>query len=409
MIFQVGIACVSLSCLISPFAPEEVSFNIFRAVQGLGGAAATPSAVGIIFGVFPPGKAQIYAMSAYSAGFPLGNVTGNVLGGIIAQYLEWKWIFWIMAIAAASVCISAIFVVPPLPKDVEIQSSPLRQRFRILKSQMDWVGLILSMATLIFLLVSLTEGNVVGWTAPHVLALLIISCLLFPIFIYWQLYLERSKGRPPLMKLSVFQSKIYCAAQAICFIFWASFNNFLVFATYFYQDYQELSVLQTTLRFLPSGITGVITVFIASQILNRVDGYLVALWGTACVTIACLLFAVPISPDTTYWAYGFPAMVILTLGADTLFPCLSVFIMKSIPQDDQAVGAAIFQTVGQVGRSIGLAVATAIQIAVTNGASDHREGLLRGYRAANWFSFAIGVGSVLVATYAFKGAGKLGK
>lgn len=411
-VFQIGVACISLSCLVSPFAPEEISFDVFRALQGLGGAAATPSAVGIIFGVFPPGNAQIYAMSAFSAGFPLGNVVGNVLGGIIAKYLGWKWIFWIMSMLAAGSCGLAAVVIPLSAKDHELKSSTLRKRLRTLASQMDWFGLLTSMAILMFMLVSLTEGNVVGWTSPWVLILLILACLLFPLFVMWELHLEKRGSRPPLMKLSVFKSRVYCAAQCIAFVFWASFNNFLVFATYFYQDYQGLGVLQTTLRFLPSGITGIITVFISSQILSRVDSYTVALWGTACVSVACLLFAVPIPADTTYWAYGFPSMIILTLGGDTLYPCLSLFVMKSIPREDQAMGAAIFQTLGQVGRSIGLAIATAIQISVTrsNEATvGEKEGLLKGYRAADWFSFSIGVVSFGVALFSFKGAGIQGK
>ncbi|KAK6860618.1 Major facilitator superfamily transporter [Apiospora arundinis] len=413
-IFRFGLACVSLSCLVAPFAPEEVSFDIFLALQGLGAAAATPSAVGIIFGVFPQGQSQIYAMSAFSAGFPLGNVIGNILGGIIAQSLNWRWIFWIMAIATAISYGLSLLLIPPLAKDIEIQSVPLGQRLKTLVQEMDWVGLLMSLAMLLLLLVALTEGNVVGWRTSWVLALLIISCLLLPAFIAWELRLERKALRPPLLKLSIFRSRTYCAAQAISFIFWASFNNFLVFATYFYQYYQGLGVIQTTLRFLPTGITGILTVCVASQILSRVSGYAVALWGTTCVSVACLLFAVPIPADTTsYWAYGFPAMILLTLGADTLYPCTALFVMKSIPEGDQAMGAAIFQTLSQVGRSIGLAIATAIQIAVTKnqsrgGLEEDRGALLSGYRAAYWFSFAIGVASIAIAAYSFRGAGKLG-
>ncbi|KAK7999474.1 major facilitator superfamily transporter [Apiospora arundinis] len=355
-IFRFGLACVSLSCLVAPFAPEEVSFDIFLALQGLGAAAATPSAVGIIFGVFPQGQSQIYAMSAFSAGFP--------------SSLNWRWIFWIMAIATAISYGLSLLLIPPLAKDIEIQSVPLGQRLKTLVQEMDWVGLLMSLAMLLLLLVALTEGNVVGWRTSWVLALLIISCLLLPAFIAWELRLERKALRPPLLKLSIFRSRTYCAAQAISFIFWASFNNFLVFATYFYQYYQGLGVIQTTLRFLPTGITGILTVCVASQILSRVSGYAVALWGTTCVSVACLLFAVPIPADTTsYWAYGFPAMILLTLGADTLYPCTALFVMKSIPEGDQAMGAAIFQTLSQVGRSIGLAIATAIQIAVTKNQS----------------------------------------
>ncbi|VUC28049.1 unnamed protein product [Clonostachys rosea] len=415
-IFQFGLASFCISCLIAPFAPNEVSFCFFRVLHGLGGAAAVPSAVSIIFEVFPPGKPQINAMSVFSAGFPLGSLIGNILGGLIAQQVNWHWVFWIMSIATACSWVASLFVVPFLAKDAEIREVSFQKRLYYLWIEMDWVGLLLCLAILLLFLVSLTAGNVVGWKSPWVLTLLFASCLILPVFIKWEYWLEKTAKRPPLIKLSIFRSPIYRGAQIIDAIFWAAFNNFLVFASYFYQDYQGLDVLQTTLRFLPSGIAGIVATLISSQVLSRVDGYYMVLWCTACISVACLLFAVPIPPDTTYWAYGFPSMVLLTLGGDMLFPCISIFVMNSIPEKDRAAGAAIFQTLGQVGRSVGLAVATAIQIAMTDDKSEqngnyrpHSESMLRGLRAAEWFNFAISVTAFVVAAYSFRGAGKVNK
>lgn len=410
-IFQIGLGLISISCLISPFAPDEASFDFFRAVQGLGTAAAIPSAMGIIFGAFPKGKSQVYAISAFSAGFPLGGVLGSVLGGLIAQYLGWRWIFWILAMALAFSAGLAIVFIPPLPKDLEIQASPWKKRIERLLKEMDWVGLLLSMASLMFILVAMSDGNVVGWSTPWIITLLCIGCLLFALFILWQLRLEKLNKRPPLMKLSVFKSPTYAAAMGMYFLAWSAFNNFLVFATYFYQDYQGLDVIQTTLRYLPLGITGLIAVTIVSQLLSRINGYTITLFGATCIATSCLLFAVPIPPDTTYWAYGFPAMVIMTLGVDVLVPCLSIFIMHAVEPEDQGIGAAIYHTLGNVGRTIGLAIATAIQIAVeTNqhGNGTSKDALLIGLRAASWFNFACGAAAVCVVAVAFRGCGILG-
>ena len=52
----------------------------------------------------------------------------------------------------------------------------------------------------------------------------------------------------------------------------------------------------------------VITAFVTSQILARIKINYILMFGTLCIAITCLLFAIPISPDTSYWAYGFPAM-----------------------------------------------------------------------------------------------------
>ena len=90
------------------------------------------------------------------------------------------------------------------------------------------------------------------------------------------------------------------------------------------------------------------------------------MFGTLCVAITCILFAIPISPNTSYWAYAFPAKSLSVLGADTLFPCLVLFVAHSLPREDQSLGGAMINAMGQVGRAIGLAICTAIQLSVQN-------------------------------------------
>jgi len=129
--------------------------------------------------------------------------------------------------------------------------------------------------------------------------------------------------------------------------------------------------------------------------------------------------AVPIPPSTTYWAYGFPAMCLSTLGSDTLHPTLTLFTTQSLPPADQSLGGAVITAVLQIGRAIGLAVATAVQTAVekhhelepTADTSKPVEGsnaLLKGLRTAEWFNFALAVAACTVVVCAFRGREKVG-
>jgi len=165
----------------------------------------------------------------------------------------------------------------------------------------------------------------------------------------------------------------------------------------------------------------VITIFITSQILARIKVNYILMFGTFCVTMSSLLFAVPISDGTTYWAYGFPAMCLCVFGADTLFPTLVLFNAHSLPKEDQALGGAMINAVGQTGRAIGLAIATAIQIAVqesrerstssavTGANSLGNKAFRAGLRAADWFSVGLGVVAFVTVAVAFRGAGIIGK
>ncbi|KAK3337864.1 major facilitator superfamily-domain-containing protein [Neurospora tetraspora] len=412
-IFIWGSAWVAITTVINPFLPNEIAFDLFRGLQGLGAAANVPTAIGILGTAFPPGKAKNYAFSCYAAGSPLGGVFGNLMAGLIAEYASWKWVFGVIAILAAIITVAAIFVIPP-PKHT------LHQDGASVKGSVDWIGAVLITAGLLVLLFALTEGNVVGWRTPWVPVLIVVAVALVAVFVLWQRHLEKTGKQAPIMKVSMFHNKRFSAAMLIMALFFSSFGGWMVFATYFYQDYQGQSLIQTTLRFLPTGVMGLVCAFVVSQLLSRVPTYMMLAFGNACVAITCILFAAPIPPHTSYWAWAFIGMILSVIGADTAWPCLILFTSHSLPQADQALGGALVNACGQIGRAIGLAIATAIQTAVmaqqrgvsvedAGSMKEWEDASLAGIRAANWFHMALGLCSLAVVLIAFRGSGIIGK
>ncbi|KAM0700504.1 hypothetical protein Q7P35_012225 [Cladosporium inversicolor] len=410
-VFIWGSAWVCLTALVCPFIPNEIGFDVFRGLQGLGAAANVPTAIGILGVTFPPGKAKNYAFATYSSGAPLGSVIGNILGGVVGQYASWQWVLWILAILAAMITVAGHFVIP--------QPKPRTQPMD-LKNAVDWAGGATVTVAILVLLFALTEGNVVGWATPWIPVLIVISFILLAAFVMWQVYLEKKTTRRPLMKISMFKDYKISAAMFAMMSFFAAFSNYLVFATYFYQEFEGRSTIQTTLRFIPTGVVGVVAIFVVSQILSKVKVYYILMWGMLCCAIACLLFAVPIPVGTTYWAFGFPAMCLSVLGADALFPALLLFTAQSLPKEDQALGGATINCVGQVGRAIGLAICTAVQVsvqeskesgpsAVTGEGSVGNLAYLSGLRGAMWFSFGTAIAGFFVVAALFRGTGKVGK
>jgi len=110
------------------------------------------------------------------------------------------------------------------------------------------------------LLFALSEGNSAGWKTSYVIAVLVISIFMLLVFVFWQRYLEFKTDREPLLRTSVFQNARFSVAMAIATLFSAGFTNFLIFSTYFYQDYLLLDTLQTALRYIPLGVVGICTV-----------------------------------------------------------------------------------------------------------------------------------------------------
>jgi MFS family permease len=412
LVFICGSAWFTVISIAIPFAPNEVTFDVLRGLQGLGAAANVPTALGILGQTFPPSKAKNFAFAFYGAGAPLGSIFGNFLSGIIGEYVNWKWMFWVLALLAATVTLASALVIPTPPARSQKHERP----------SVDWIGGFLITVGLIALMFALTEGNVAGWSAPWIPALIVVSFILTALFVLWQWYLENRTDRQPLMKISIWKNIRFCAAMITMALSFASFNNYLVFTTHFFQDYQGHSVIQTMVRYIPTGVVGIVAAFTTGYLLSRVSGNYLLMFGTLCVAVGSLIYAVPISPGTSYWVYSFFAMCLCAFGVDTVYPTLTLFTAQSLPSADQALGGALINAVGQIGRAIGLAIATAVETAVIaneKGVDVKKVGskglvgkgdeeLLKGLRAASLFDFACAIAAFVVVLIAFRGAGKVG-
>lgn len=422
-IFVLGSAWVAVCTAVNPVLPNEIAFDLFRALQGLGAAANVPTALGILGTTFPPGRAKNYAFSTYAAGAPMGSVVGNLLGGLIASYAHWAWVFWALALLAAVVTVAGFVFIPiPTTTSTTTTSTNTLHAHGVTpnKATIDWLGAVLITVGLMVMLFALTEGNVVGWSTPWVPVLIVVAFLLIALFVLWQWHLERTGTQTPLMKVSVFRNGHFRAAMLIMFLFFACFNGYLIFVTFYFQDYQGLSAIQTTLRFIPTGVVGILTAGLTGKLIGIVPTYLLLGFGNVCCSLSCLLFALPLPPNITYFAQGFPAMILSVLGADTAWPCLTLFTSSSLPQADQAMGGALVNAVGQVGRALGLAVGTALETAVlarARGTTVQDAGALRswdrptrlGLQAAQYLNFALGVVSTVCVLVAFRSLGTIGK
>ncbi|TQV92251.1 hypothetical protein V2A60_004538 [Cordyceps javanica] len=416
-IFIAGSVWVTVATALNPLMPNEITFDLFRGLHGLGAAANVPTAIGILGVTFPPGQAKNYAFAAYGAGAPLGSIFGSILSGIIAQYTSWKWVFGIMAIMAGAIAVAGFVLIPQTAESPKLAAAAAALDGDGIGAKLklvDWTGGTLITVALMALLFALTEGNVVGWQTSWVCNLIIVSLLLIVAFFFWQRHLEkRPEGRPPLIKVSMFRNRQFTAVMAIMCLFFASFNNFLVFATYYYQDFRGYDPIQTMLRFLPTGVGGIFVSFAVAFLLSRVPTAFMLICGTLSVSISNLLFAVPIPISAPYCAWGLWAMLLSVVGADVTWPCLTFFTSQALPAEDQAVGGALINAVGQMGRAIGLALATAVQTAVLareRGVPVENVGSvleldnpsLVSIRIASWFNFAIGVASLVIVCIAFR-------
>ena len=111
------------------------------------------------------------------------------------------------------------------------------------------------------------------------------------------------------------------------------------------------------------------------------------------------------------WA-GFLANIFNPAGADTLFTVSNLLITSVFPAKTQALAGGVFNTVSQIGKSVGLALVAVIASSVTANSHDadktSPEALMEGYRATFWFCFATTAATIMMCLWGLRSIGKVG-
>ena len=231
------------------------------------------------------------------------------------------------------------------------------------------------------------------------------------IFILWQGRQER-KSKPTLIRNSLWKNLAFTSVCINVFLIWGAFNAFEQIINFYFQNVQLLPVLETSLRFLPTPISGTLSALVTGMILHRVRADAIINITTIISGISPLLMAIA-DPSWTYWKAGFTSIFLNSIAADSLFTVSNILIAGMFPIETQGIAAGVFNTISQVGKSFGLAFVALISNAVADqydrADRESPEALVIGYRAAFWFLFAMNVASLVVSAVGLRRVGNVGK
>jgi MFS family permease len=408
----------TLACGLSKTGTQLI---VFRAFAGVAISFCLPSAVSIITSTFPEGKSRNVAFASMGGGQPIGFSFGLVLGGVFADTIGWRWGFHLCAIVNTVIFAIAFF---GLPKLADKQTQVLHR----LRTEIDWVGIALGSTSLALLSycfayvfpsssssTKLTSSRLISENTakirePTTLALLITALCLIPAFILWVSRQERL-GLPAIIPNSLWRNRIFSVICAGVFITWGVFNAIETYLTLYFQDVQRLSALQTSIRFLPTPIAGALANVAMGLIAHRARADYAVFVGVGLTTIGALLMCV-IQPQWSYWACAFPALFLNPIGADVLFTISNLVITSVFPARTQGLAGGVFNTVAQIGKSVGLATSGVIAASVTEHSryrdKEGPEALMEGFRAAFWYLFALSCSTGGLFVWGLRGIGKVG-
>ncbi|GAB7365350.1 hypothetical protein MBLNU230_g6430t1 [Neophaeotheca triangularis] len=386
-------------------AQSGIQIILFRTFQGVAISMCLPTAVSLITHTFPKGGWRNVAFAMNGMGQPLGYALGLVLGGIFTDTIGWRWAYYMMAIINFCLSMASIWSLPKVRQYSE------KKRWRRLVEDIDWIGAtILSVALgMLLYVLATTSSSYTNLRDPQSIAMLTISVLLLGIFPLWMDYAVKH-NRPALIPNRLWRNASFTTVCIAVFFCWAALNGIEYFTTLYFQQVEGLPALQSSIRFLPHVVMGVIVNVATAWLISRVKVQTMAVVSALITLIAPPLMAT-VDIGENYWYAPFWAMFLSPVSPDVLFTVSNIVISDAFPPETQSLAGGVFNEVSQFGNSVGLAVTAAIAASVSEHSSkeDQARVLMEGFRAAFWTIFAGTVTVVVICFVGLRRSGMVGK
>ncbi|MFC4033702.1 MFS transporter [Streptomyces polygonati] len=345
--FIVGLLGFAAASALGGAAVNTAMLLGARALQGLFGALLAPAALSLIAVMFTDAKERAKAFGVYGAIAGAGAAVGLILGGVLTQYLNWRWALFVNIAFAIAAVIGA----------VKFVNEPAQGRNH---SRLDIPGVVLASGGLVSLVYGFSRAESDGWASTWTISLLIASVVLLAAFA-----LVESKVKAPLLPLRVITDRnrggVYLSlGLAIIGMF-----GLFLFLTYYLQTVMGYSALKSGVAFLPM-VGGMIvgSTQIGTRLMLRVRPRLLMAPGFLVAAVGMGILA-QIKVDSSYAEVLLPGLILMGLGMGTAFMPAMSLSTHGVRPEDAGVASAMVNTSQQVGGSIGTALLNTLAASAT--------------------------------------------
>jgi EmrB/QacA subfamily drug resistance transporter len=354
-----GIAVFMLGSMLCGLAGEfgdlpllgggMVQLIVFRAIQGLGGAALITSAFAVIADLYPP-RERAKLGGLFGSTFGLASVIGPLIGGFFTDLptahlfgyavAGWRWVFYINLPLAGLALFMILVKMPRLTHRTG--------------GKIDFAGAGLLLTTFVPLLLALSWGGTAGWRSPHILGLFVLAAVSLAAFL-----LVEARVANPIISLSLFKNRTFATANLSAFLMFMAFMGMVAFLPLYMQLGLGMPAAKSGLAMTPLTLGLILAATASGFIVNRLGRYkAVMVGGAALTTLAAFLLS-----RTPADASLFDLMWRVTLLGVGLGPAQSVFNLASqnaVPRSQLGVATSAGQFFRQVGSTVGVAVFGAV-------------------------------------------------
>ena len=366
-----GAAIFGFGALIDAVAPSMAWLIVGRVVQGIGAAAFITVGMAMINVAFASRRPWAFGMYMLAAN--VAGAAGPFLGGAVLQFAGWRAVFWILIpVSAAAAGITLLSV---------SESTGARK-------PADLVGLGLVSTGMIALNFGLLQGPSWGWTSlPTVLALILATAGIAG-FVSWEL-----RSRFPMVRLQVFRERVFVGYTIAGAAAWFANLATGLYLSIYLQRILGFRPIVAGAVFLAWGVPAAVSSTLSSRAVMRFGGEAVGLASLVGISLSFIPWVLA-GPSWPAWLV---VLLILPWGwFSTWVHTVSMpGAISSFPAAESGVASATFNTVRQVGSSMGIALPGAALAAVSGGVLEG-PALLGGLQAA----FAVRAGIFVAATIA---------
>ncbi len=340
-VFVFGLGLFTAGSLLCAIAPSADALIAFRIVQALGAAFVVPSALALVLDAFPParrshGIALLSAVGAAAAGL------GPSLGGLLVTAANWRLVFLVnipIGVAAA------------LAARRWLAESRAPGRLRI----PDLPGTVLFAVAIGALVLGVVKGQEWGWDSARIIGCLAVALALGAVVIW-----RCGRHRWPVLDLSLLRIRTVSVANAMMVIGAAGFYGYTLSNVLFLTGVWRYSTLQAGLALTVGPVVAVVVAGPASRLAQRIGPRPVLVAGGLLWGGAVLWFVERVGARPDFAGQWLPGMVLLGIGAGTLFPALSGTAVASAPGARFATATGMNSVARQVGAALGVAVVVAV-------------------------------------------------
>jgi EmrB/QacA subfamily drug resistance transporter len=345
-VFITGLVGFAVSSAIGGAAVSFAMLVAARTLQGAFGAILAPSALGTLVSTFQDPRERGRAFGVFGSVAAGGGGVGLILGGVLTQYLSWRWTLYVNLVFAVIAVIGALAYM-----STSRPTNPPR---------MDWPGAVLACAGLFFLVFGFSHAETAGWTATLTIGSLVLGVLLLAGFV-----LAERRSSHPLLPLRVILDRTRGGSYVAVGLSGIAIFAVFLFLTYYLQEVKGYSPVTSGLAFLPligcilisSNVSSIVTLPRLGPRVLIATGMLFGAGGMTYLT--------QLTVTTSYLGGILTPLLILGLGFGMIFAPAINTATAGVQRQDSGVASALVNTMQQVGGSIGTSALSTIALTAT--------------------------------------------